>query len=479
MALLCLAAPLAAQDAESLAQRAVQSQQAGDFAGAEKAWRGVIQLQPDSVAAHVNLGVVLVNLGHYDEAIAEYEAADRLLPGDPRIALNTALACEKSGRIAEAQRRFEALHRSSPDDLKISMLLADCRLQTGDNAGVIDLLQPVEAREPDNLAVAYLLGMALLKENRVAEGQQLLDRILRNADSAEARFLLGVRMFAAGDYPAAVKQLVSAIELNPKLPGLQSLYGQALLNTGDPDAALAAFRKELANNPNDFGANLGLGQILTARKQFGEAVPALERALLVRPQSAEAKQWLANARQGKPVKEARADAGPRVKDLAPDFELPDANTGQKVRLSAFRGRSAVVLIFGSYSCPNFRGSAETLKALQRRFGRQIPFLLVYIREAHASNQWQSTRNERENVALSPAATLGQKRDYAQMCSRKLHLDFPAVVDGMDGAVESAYQAWPSRVFVIGKDGWILYGTRLTELDFRPEEMTQVLAAASK
>lgn len=479
IALLCLVVPLAAQDAASLAQRAAQAQQAGDYTGAEQAWRSVTQLQPDSVAAHVNLGVVLVNFGRYDEAIAQYETADKLLPGDARIALNLALAYEKSGRIAEAQQRFEALHRSNPDDLKISMLLADCRLQTGDNAGVIELLQPVKAREPDNLAVAYMLGMALLRENRVAEGQPLLDRILRNGDSAEARFLLGARMFAAGDYPAAVKQLASAIELNEHLPGLQSLYGQALLNAGDPDGALAAFRKELANNPNDFGANLGLGQILAVRKQFGEAVPALQRALLVRPQSAEAKHWLADARERKPVRETRADTGPQMNDVAPDFELPDANTGKNLRLSRFRGHSAVVLVFGSYSCPNFRGSAEALKALQQRFGAQIPFLLVYIREAHASDQWQSTRNERENVVLSPASTIGQKREYARICSRKLHLDFPAVVDGMEGAVESAYQAWPSRVFVIGKDGRILYSTRLTELDFHPEEMAQVLAAASK
>lgn len=479
IALLCLAVPLGAQDANTLAQRAVQAQQAGDYASAEQAWRAVIKLEPESVAAHVNLGVVLVDLGRYDDAITEYEAADKLLPDDPRIALNTALAYEKSGRIAEAQRRFEALNRSNPEDSKIAMLLADCRLQTADDAGVIELLKPVEAREPENLAVTYMLGMALLRENRVAEGQQLLDRILRNGDSAEARFLLGARMFAAQDYPAAVKQFASAIELNPKLPGLQSLYGQALLNTGDPDAALAAFRKELATSPNDFGANLGLGQILTVRKQFGEAVPALQRALLVRPQSAEAKQWLADAREGRPEKVLRAEAGPKVNDPAPDFELPDANTGKEVRLSDFRAHSAVVLVFGSYSCPNFRGSAEALKALQRRFGGQVPFLLVYIREAHATDQWQSTRNEREEVRLSPASTIGQKREHAQMCSRKLHLAFPAVVDGMNGAVEAAYQAWPSRVFVVGKDGRILYSTRLTELDFHPEEMAQVLATVSK
>ena len=42
-----------------------------------------------------------------------------------------------------------------------------------------------------------------------------------------------------------------------------------------------------------------------------------------------------------------------------------------------------------------------------------------------------------------------------VCSRKLHLPFPALVDGMDGAVETAYHAWPSRALIVGSDGKIV------------------------
>ena len=61
-----------------------------------------------------------------------------------------------------------------------------------------------------------------------------------------------------------------------------------------------------------------------------------------------------------------------------------------------------------------------------------------------------------------------------MCRRELHLRFPAVVDNMDGAVETAYNAWPSRVFIVGSDGRILYSSYLAEFDFRPEAMEAVL-----
>jgi hypothetical protein len=115
-----------------------------------------------------------------------------------------------------------------------------------------------------------------------------------------------------------------------------------------------------------------------------------------------------------------------------------------------------------------------LKSFQQRYGSRLPFLLIYIREAHAGDSWQSTRNVREGVSLATAATLAEKQAHAAMCRRELHLPFPALVDGMDGAVESAYGAWPSRAFIIGADGRILYSTRLTELDFQADQMDSVL-----
>jgi tetratricopeptide (TPR) repeat protein len=520
-----LAGSLLAQgDVTDLIRHAVQLQQGGDFSGAAEAYRAVLQQRPDDVATHVNLGVVLVHLGQFDAAIAEYDAASKLLPGDPRIELNLALAYQKSGRIRDAAQRLEGLHNSLPQNSQVTMLLADCQLQMGDDARTIELLEPLEAQNPDDLGLAYMLGMAFLHKGRISEGQVVLDRILRNGDTAEARFLLGTRMFEAGDYPAAVKELATAIDLNPKLPGLQSLYGRALLNTGDPDAALEAFGKELGGNANDYPANLGVGQILVERKQYREATGHLRRALQMRPESAEGKLSLAQALKGtadfegaRPYAESavkdmpnsaeahrtlasideglhrKSEAlaewkaakaieqeqeartgGPKLNDSAPDFSLRQAGSDKTVAVHDFRGKTPLVLVFGSYTCPNLRVAAEPLRNMYERYGGRVPFLLVYIREAHDTSKWQSTRNAREQISLAPAKTFAEKESNSMVCSRKLHLPFPSVVDGMDGAVERAYQAWPSRAFIIGDDGKILYSSHLTELDFHRDEMEAVL-----
>jgi tetratricopeptide (TPR) repeat protein len=512
------------EDPRALIQQAISLQQAGDLNGAAAAYRAFLKVRPDEVGAHSNLGVVLVKLGRYDEAIEEYQAASRLAPGDPRIGVNLGLALVKSGRLSEAAESFESLHSRMPDEKRITLLLADADLQLGNDGRVIELLKPLAKTDGDDLSVAYMLGLALLRKQRIDEGQVLLDRILRTGDTAEARFLLGTRIFETGDYPAAVGKLASAIELNPDLPGLQSLYGRALLGTGDPDGAAAAFRKELATNPNDFPANLALGQILLVRKQYGDARPVLERALSLRPKSADAamalgelfsatnqldqaRKYLEAARPLAPdsldlrrdlealyqrlhldkdalrehaeverleAVEAAHAPGPKPNEPAPDFSLPALAGGKNISLSGFRGKSPVVLVFGSYSCPNFRGAAASLRDLQKRFGGEAPFLLVYIREAHTAETWESGRNSRDGVRIQPAANLAEKREHATLCMRELHLAFPAVVDGMDGAVEKAYSAWPSLAVIVGKDGRVVYTTRLTELDYRAENMQSAL-----
>jgi cytochrome c-type biogenesis protein CcmH/NrfG len=52
----------------------------------------VIQLQPDNADAHANLGNILLLQGRSREALASYETALRLRPGDARMRNSIELA---------------------------------------------------------------------------------------------------------------------------------------------------------------------------------------------------------------------------------------------------------------------------------------------------------------------------------------------------------------------------------------------------
>ena len=449
-------------------ERAIQFHQAGEWAAAIREYQSCIAADPNRAEARSNLGAILARLGRYQEAIEQYQAALKVAAPDiaGRLRFNLALAYYKSFQISEAAGELETLHRAQPADLNIALLLADCRLRTGEFKQAIGLLTPLEASHPDEAALDYVLGMALIRDGRVTEGQRRVDRILGRGDSAEGHFLLGAALFTAGNYPAAASEFSKAEALNPNTPSLHSYYGQALLFTGDADGAAEAFRKELAANPNDFDANLQLAAILSRRGKPEDARPLLERAVQVRPGSSEARDALTNGFHF--AQPAQDDLGIAVGSPAPPVAT----------LDLIRPAKPVVLVFGSYTCPKLRGSAADLKRLSEQYRGQVDFRLVYIREAHAEGgpeaQWQSTINARDGVSLPPARTLPEKREHAELCVRKLDLPFAAVVDGMDGAAETAYQAWPSRVYVVGRDGRVIFNSRLGEQNFHPAELDTAL-----
>src|SRR6266849_5117918 len=175
-----------------------------------------------------------------------------LLAQSPEAQLARAVQLHQSGDLEGAIRAYETVLRAQPDNERAAILLADCELRAGDNRKVIALLSPLESSHQDDRALAYLLGTALIRDNEPEKGQKLIDRILRNGESAEAHVMLGSARMMGLDYKNAVQEFARAIELNPKLPLAHRLYGRALLLESNVPQALEAFRAELAVNPNDY-----------------------------------------------------------------------------------------------------------------------------------------------------------------------------------------------------------------------------------
>jgi Flp pilus assembly protein TadD len=268
---------------------AVRLYQAGDIQGAIAEYDECLKLQPERIDALSNLGAALARLGRYPEAIERYRRALDLSAGDPRIRMNLALAYYKSMLLDDAIRELSNLHETAPSNEQILVLLSDCYFRLGKNRKVVELLQPVVAAPGvDNRAILYLLGTALLRDNQIAEGQALIERLLRNGESAETQLLIGTTQLMSGQYAEAEKTLARAVTLNPELPEVFASYGMALMKAGDPDAAGMAFRKELARDPASYVANFNLGSLLRGQGKLDEAMPLLQRARQIRPHDAQA-----------------------------------------------------------------------------------------------------------------------------------------------------------------------------------------------
>jgi tetratricopeptide (TPR) repeat protein len=270
------------QSPQDLLKEAVTLHQAGKLDAAIKDYRELLKAYPNQPQIRSNLGAALVGAGRYDEAIAEYKKALGL-HDDPKVRLNLALAYYKASEIELARQELVKVRQALPDNEQALMLLADCKLEAGENKVVIDLLTPMREKKPNDLGVAYMLGTALIRDGNTSKGQIVIDSILKNGDSAEARLLMGATKMSVKDFSSAIEDLKRAAELNPNLPDVHSYYGMALLATGDQAGARKAFEEELQHNPNNFDANLRMGVLLKQDQDFDRALQHFERALKTRP----------------------------------------------------------------------------------------------------------------------------------------------------------------------------------------------------
>jgi tetratricopeptide (TPR) repeat protein len=301
--------PPQAAASPDLLRAAAAAYESGDGATAIRLYREFLKEYSEAAEIRSNLAAALVKAGRLAEAIDEYKRALTHLPNNPRVRMNLALAYYKLGRIPDATRELEALHTLHPFELQPAVLLADCLLQAGRPKDSAELIAPFEQENPGDRGVAYILGMALLKQNDTERAQRVLDRILRDGESAESAYLLGYSAYLGQDKVAAARYLERAIQLNPNLPGVHSFYASVLREIGKPEAAPEQYREELSRNPHDFVANLEIGMLLKQDRKFDESLVHIERALQVRPSDPGARYQRASIRL------LQGDAGAAAKDL--------------------------------------------------------------------------------------------------------------------------------------------------------------------
>ena len=123
-----------------------------------------------------------------------------------------------------------------------------------------------------------------------------------------------------------------------------------------------------------------------------------------------------------------------------------------------------------------RGVAALRKLHDETAGR-VTFLLVYVREAHAEEEWVMPDNAARGLSVPQPRTYAERAGAAQECVADFSLPMTTVVDAMDDAVSRAYGAWPDRLYVIDPDGRIAYQGGPGPFGFKPDEVREFLRTA--
>ena len=115
-----------------------------------------------------------------------------------------------------------------------------------------------------------------------------------------------------------------------------------------------------------------------------------------------------------------------------------------------------------------------IEKIREDFQEQVELVLVYIKEAHPGDEWQTDSNVESNVVFDQPKTFEARMDLARTFLDRMEVKTEAFVDDIRNTAMACYAAWPERIYVIDREGRIAYKGGVGPFYFEPEELREVL-----
>ncbi len=102
------------------------------------------------------------------------------------------------------------------------------------------------------------------------------------------------------------------------------------------------------------------------------------------------------------------------------------------------------------------------------------FVIVYVKEAHPEDEWQTESNEDAGVVYAQPTTIDERRELARAFIDQMDVDTETLLDDIENTAMACYAAWPERFYVIDTNGRIVYKGGMGPFYFDPDEIDEVL-----
>lgn len=188
---------------------------------------------------HVQKGHAFALTGMKDQAIAEFEQALKLSPGEYGLhhRLGTLYGCPKGVEYLRESIRLEPSHWDAYSDL----------------------------------------GMCLIQQGQVQEGRTLVGKALElNPRNAQIRYQVGKWSLEDKDFAKAAEHFEAALAVDGDYFDAAHELGMARAQMKEFEAAEGAFKRAIAIMPNHPGPYIHMAPVLRARKQETAACINLE-----------------------------------------------------------------------------------------------------------------------------------------------------------------------------------------------------------
>jgi tetratricopeptide (TPR) repeat protein len=246
-----------------------------------------IQIKPDFLEAHYNLGLIYASRDRTKEAAGAFEKVLKLDPKfDPAIYFLLASAHQESGDAGSAITALQDGLKRKPGDIKMLRALAYLQFNQKEDDAAIQTLQQILEIEPADISSRIELAQLYQRNSRMdpAVGNYR-DALRVEPDNFTALYNLGLIYFRQKDYRQATVELEQANKSKPGNVELLERLGDAYSFQQQHEKAATSYRAALAITTERPSIYAKLGFTLATLNQTADAVSVLEHAVRLNPKN--------------------------------------------------------------------------------------------------------------------------------------------------------------------------------------------------
>ena len=257
---------------------------------------------------------IRIDRGQYDDAISDLREALNNQPKSADLLLLMATAYERSGKNELVERQYADALKSSnfdsnvglryvdylqrkgdlehaedilsevikhnPQNTQIWSTLAEIRLKRQNWAGALEIADAIDRKGDDNGVANQIRGSALAGQNKIDQAIAALEKAhTQRPDAVQPVVALASLYIQKGNGAKADSLLQSMTSKYPDNSEILVLAGKIKLAQNKPDEALQNYKAAIAKQPKDPGGYNALYDFYVSRKNYDEAMAAVQSGL--------------------------------------------------------------------------------------------------------------------------------------------------------------------------------------------------------
>jgi tetratricopeptide (TPR) repeat protein len=257
--------------------------------------KAIVNLDPNNVDAHGNIGAILFFQRSFAEAVPELRTAVKLRPTLWKTQALLGIAEKRTGDTQHARHDLEKAFPNLTEEkirTESGMELIEIYSHSGDldkAAAIIASLKQSNPTDPNTLYSAYRLYSDLADES-------LLSLSVVAPKSARMHQALAHELAKRGSTSEAIENYRAAIKLDPQIPGIHFELAEMLNVVDTPESkqeAEAEYKAAIRANPFDEQSECRLGDMALRANDLKTASEDYTKAVQLQPNDPDANVGLA------------------------------------------------------------------------------------------------------------------------------------------------------------------------------------------